>query len=325
MNLLFNSLTQAFAAATARGILPTWMGTAELAELEAALKERAVFSARTTNALYLESLRDRISRLLADGYEGDQAQLRLELKQIITALGYNPETGFPGDAALGIPSARAGSLQDLSSDRRINLILDTQLELMAGKGQQQRGLSAEALDLFPSWELVRVKPARFPRDWFTRFEQAGGRVLEDAEGRKRLVAHKSDDVWSALGDSALFRDALGVSHPPFAFGSGMAWQAIDSAEWEALIVEAGVSLPLASPRPANLTTLPTATVSTDGLSPASLQRLKATLSNAEEQGGRLTLKSIIGTPPPPPPARLRRLNAQTLSDALDNLHLCLPA
>lgn len=313
MKLLFNTLTDAIRSAMDRGILPTWMGTAELDELEAALKERAVFSARTTNAVYLEGLKERIGRLLAEGYEGDQAQIRLELKQFLALLGYDPETGFPGDEDLDIPPAVAGSLQDLSSDKRINLILGTQLELMAGKGQEQRGVSKEALDLFPAWELVRVKAARVPRDWFARFKQAGGRVLEDADGRKRLVAHKLDEVWSVLGDRALFKDALGVTHPPFAFGSGMAWQAIESTEWEDLRAVNNVSQVNQVALPANVIRFPGAQISTDGLSKTTLERLAEKLKNAEQKDGRLTLKSIITEPPaPPPPARLRRLNAEAL-------------
>ena len=312
MKLLFNTLTDALLSAMDRGILPTWMGTAELDELEAALKERAIFSARTTNAVYLEGLKERIGRLLAEGYEGDQAQIRLELKQILALLGYDPETGFPGDADLDIPPAVAGSLQDLSSDKRINLILDTQLELMAGKGQEQRGLSEAALDLFPAWELVRVKDARVPRDWFARFKQAGGRLLEDADGRKRLVAHKLDEVWSVLGDRAIFRDALGVTHPPFAFGSGMAWDAIEADEWQALSGTANRE-PRTANLPANVIRFPSAQISTDGLSKTTLERLSKTLKNAEQKDGILSLKSIITEPPAPPPsARLRRLNADTL-------------
>lgn len=312
MRLLFDSLSDAFRAATERGILPTGMGTAELGEIETALKERAVFSARTTNAVYLEGLRERIGRLLAEGYDGDAPQLRLELKQLLAILGYDPETGFPGDEALDIPPARAGSLQDLSSDKRINLILDTQLELMAGKGQEQRGLTPAALDLFPAWELVRVKPARVPRDWFARFKQAGGRVLEDEDGRKRLMAHKLDEVWSVLGDRAVFRDALGVTHPPFAFGSGKAWEAVDAAEWEAVKRVNGVKGQEGQGLPPNVIRFPDAVMSTDGLSAESVKRLLATMNNVEAKEGRLTLKSIIGEAPPPPPSARRRLNAEAL-------------
>ena len=305
-----STLTAAFKFAADRGILPTWMGTAELADLEASIKDRAVFSARTTHAVYLQSLSDRIKRYIENGYNGDQAKLRLELKQIIAELGYDPEKGFPGDEQLGIPPARAGSLQDLSSDRRINLILDTQLALMAGKGQEQRGLSPEALDLFPAWELVRIKSVSVPRDWFARWKQAGGRLLEDADGRKRLVAHKLDEVWSVLGDSALFKDAIGVSHPPFAFSSGMGWQAVSADEWDTLLATNNLSPVKTQALPANVIKLPPAQISADGLSKATIERLKAKLDNIEATGGKLSLKSIIGTPPPPPPsAPRRRINA----------------
>ena len=40
MKLLFNTLTDAFRSAMERGILPTWMGTAELDELEQMIKQR---------------------------------------------------------------------------------------------------------------------------------------------------------------------------------------------------------------------------------------------------------------------------------------------
>jgi hypothetical protein len=311
MRLLFNSLSDAFRAAMARDILPTGMGTAELDEIEQAIKERAVFSARTTNSVYLDGLRERIGRLLEEGYEGDQAKLRLELKLLLAEIGYDPETGFPGDARLGVPPAVAGSLQDISSDKRINLILDTQLELMAGAGQEQRGLTKEALDAFPAWELVRVKQARVPRDWFGRFKQAGGRVLEDADGRKRIVAQKLDEVWSVLGDRAIFKDALNVTHPPFAFGSGMAWQAVESSEWEELLTLNGIQPKMMTQAlPANVIKFPAAVVSTDGMSAETIKRLGEKLKGIEAKDGRLTLKSIIGQAPPPPSAR--RVNAEVL-------------
>lgn len=311
-----NTATEAIRTAAARRILPTWLGSADLAEVAQHILDRAYFSARTTNAIYLEALRERISRLLSDGYEGDQAQLRLELQQILAELGYDPEFGFPGDEELGIPPARPGSLQDLSSDARINLILETQLELMAGKGQEQRGLQPEALDLFPAWELVRLRPVRMPRDWPKRWEKAGGRALIDADGRLRLAAGKLDEIWSVLGDKAVFRDALGVSHPPFCFRSGMGWAPIEADDWDALLKLNGRRAEAtAQEPPASAKELPPAVVSTDGLSDETLAKLKQKLEGVEAKGGKLTLGGIITTPPPPPPpSRLRRLNA--LRDAV---------
>lgn len=71
-----STLSAAFKLARERGIYPTWMGTAEIRELTKAIKERAVFSARTTNAVYLDELKQRIERFVANGYDGDQGKLR---------------------------------------------------------------------------------------------------------------------------------------------------------------------------------------------------------------------------------------------------------
>lgn len=46
----------------------------------------------------------------------------------------------------------------------------------------------------------------------------------------RMIALKDAEVWSAIGDPALFPDAIGVDHPPFAFESGMGWREILGSE-----------------------------------------------------------------------------------------------
>ncbi len=231
----FVDVDEALERAAGRQILPTALGSAELREeFAAAVRGRAVFSARTTNAVYLQALRDVIERLLKEGFGNDKPKLRLELKQTLQRLGYTPELGFPGDARLGIPPAEPGSLTDLSSDKRINLILDTQFSLMEGWAQQQRG--EERADAFPAWELVRMEPRRVPRGstnysvgWVARWRTVGGPLRPGM----RLMAPKGHPIWTALGDSAQFRDALDVDHPPFAFNSGMGWREVTAAEFSA--------------------------------------------------------------------------------------------
>lgn len=218
------SVSQAIGELVKRKVFPTGLGTAEIRELDARVREAAFFSARTTHAGYLKELQKLTQRFLkGEGYENDLPQLRIEARKLLQAVGYTPEAGFPGDARLGIPSARAGSLQDLTSERRLNLIFKTQSALMRGRAQKIRG--ADRLDVAPAWELVRVAARNEERDWPERWEEAG---VEPVKGR--MIALKDAEVWSAIGDSALFPDALDVDHPPFAFESGMGWREILGSE-----------------------------------------------------------------------------------------------
>ncbi|MBB5033168.1 hypothetical protein [Prosthecobacter vanneervenii] len=339
-----STFSAAFALAKKRGLFPTWMGTAEIRDLEKGIRERAVFSARTTNAVYLDALKQRIERFIANGYDGDMGKLRLELKDILTRLQYDPVKGFPGDESLGIPPARAGSLQDLSSDKRINLILNTQVQLMAGKGQEQQGLSEAALDLFPAYELVRLESRRVPREWLKDWKEAAENiewegVSKSAFAEGRMIALKNSPIWAAIGSSALFNDALDVSHPPFRFNSGMGWQVRDreaALKWGLKVDGKPVKVP------AEVKSLPPETVSTHGLSAATLERLKKVLANAEAKDGKLTLDSAFGNAPPPPRkvkqpdspaadplawlgkyAHGVRKNTDSLCDALDSLSMLL--
>lgn len=227
-----SQISQAVELARARGILPTSLGTAEIRDLSRDLLDRSFWSARTSHEIYLTKLKALVERyVLGEGYNNDLAQLRIEARKLLVSAGYTPEHGFPGDAELGIPPARPGSLQDLSSERRLNLIYETQAALMRGKGQKLRGL--DRMEQFPAWELIRLETRRAPRDWVTRWETAGAPLVH-VDGLTRLIAPKDAEVWSVLGDSALFKDALNVDHPPFAFGSGMGWEEVDFRDWEAI-------------------------------------------------------------------------------------------
>lgn len=216
----------AFKRAAARDVLPSALSSREQRESIAdEIRAMSVYSARTTNALYLQVVKNVIDQLLAG--EMDLPLAQLTLQRAIKALGYTPEGGFP-DSDVPVPPAIEGSLRDLSSFRRQDLLLKTQLELHWGAGQKMRG--QDTLESWPAWELVRViQPRGEKRRWKERFEQAGGELLDG-----RMVAHKNDPVWSALGDASLFSDALTVDYPPFAYNSGMRWRAIEAAEWNRL-------------------------------------------------------------------------------------------
>lgn len=217
-----------------RGLLPTAMSSSELQEFTLRAKERLFFSARTTNLWYVDKLKGLVERYTqGEGRDNDLAQLRIEARKLLVQAGYTPDAGFPGDAALGIPNATAGSLRDLSSEKRLNLIYETQAQTMRGLGMKLRGMSR--IESQPAWELVRYKQARekeWERDWMKRWTIAGDNVDWQGALKDRMIALQTSPIWLALGSSALFNDALNVDHPPFAFNSGMGWRAVGFRECE---------------------------------------------------------------------------------------------
>ena len=228
-----------------KGLLPTAYSSEEARDMLArSLRRASVFSARTTNARYVQAIREAVARVQEGGRGNDWPQIRLELKDLLAKLGYTPEKGFPGDDKLGIPPAKPGSLRDLSSTLRLELVVRTQEALVRGSAQKARGADPAVLQAFPAWELIRAEERDVPRGspespsigWMRRWQIAGGPPPVDGD---RMIAPKWHPVWRKLGDSRIFDDALDVDHPPFCFGSGMGWEAITAEECR----DVGVALP----------------------------------------------------------------------------------
>ncbi len=218
---------RALQMARARNLFPTTAGTAELRDMEREFLRRSVFSAGVTNTRFLQAVKTRVERLL--GQEApDIGRARRELRALLQGMGYTPEQGF-GDDEPVVP----GSIKDLSSNARLNLILETQIQLLSGHAQRQHGLTPSSRERAPFWEFIRVKESAAPRDWMTRWSKAGGKTEREG-GEWKFIASKTADIWDKLGDAALFDDALNVNHPPFAFHSGMAWASVSAKRAERL-------------------------------------------------------------------------------------------
>jgi hypothetical protein len=185
-------------------LLPTELRTAMLDQIPAELRERAMFSAGVTNVEVLQRLKDSIDELTAGGV--DRATKRLQAKQLLDSIGYQPAPG------------EEGSLTDLSSDRRLNLILDTNVAQAHGYGAWMQGQDPAILDQWPAQELVRERESEHPRDWMARWEEAGGELLDG-----RMIALKNDPIWRKIS-------RFGTPYPPFDFNSGMGVEDIDRDE-----------------------------------------------------------------------------------------------
>jgi hypothetical protein len=208
--------SEALAIAQGRGLLPTSLNSAELAQFPAAVLRRSTFSATVEAVRVLEGIAAGVQAVLTG--EASQREVRDQLLALHDLLGTPSGPGLPG------------TVGDVPSQARADLQIRTLVETAQGLGWHTEGMQPDVLDAYPAQELRRFMQARYKvRDWPTRWALAGGRFY----GR-RMIALKTDPVWARLGDRTLFADALGNPYPPFAFNSGMDVQDIDRAEAEAL-------------------------------------------------------------------------------------------
>ena len=227
----------------------TSLGSAELRDQMAGVERKSIFSARTNLLAYVEQIKAAVADML--GGDDNLATARLKLKNALAEFGYDPQTGFADAPDASIPPAERGSLQDLGSDARLKLVLQTNFRQALNFRKKEAGNEPDALEQFPAWELLRIYAREIPRgekrgpqgtvvedpgnDWPSRFRQAAEatgdddalRVLDDTD---RMIARKDSPVWEYLGDPDNFDDAIGTDYPPLAFNSGYGWQAVSRAE-----------------------------------------------------------------------------------------------
>lgn len=233
-----------------KGLLPTDLSSAEIREQwDSGIIERSIFSARTTKAEILQGYKDQLGDII--GGKVNLAKAREVMQDMFESLDYDSEHGhFGGEEDAMIPYAERGSLRDLSSEKRVNLVLETQLGQLANYGYWTQAMESDAVWSWPCFELVRIESRRVPRglrkakggalvpdpgnDWPSRWEACGGSFYGG-----RMIARKDDPIWDHLGDPDLFPDGLGQPYPPFAFNSGFGIRAVRRSECIALGVIGG--------------------------------------------------------------------------------------
>lgn len=270
---------EAIASREFKAILPTDLSSAQLSAIAPELRERAIFSARTNNHEYLVRVNEVLNRILnpdqvIDEVTGalraarpgefmDQATARLELKKTLIQTDYVPD-----------PAVR-GTIRDLSSDARLNLLIETNDRMALGYGQWTQGQDPAILDEWPAQELFRAEDRELPRNWIARWTGAGGTIFEG-----RMIAPKNDPIWTLIS-------AFGLPYPPFDFNSGMDVQDIDRDE----AVRLGVVSEDTQIEPETREFNDGIEASVDERQPALFQALMDSLGDtAEFVGGVLTLK-----------------------------------
>lgn len=135
------------------------------------------------------------------------AEARRKVREHLAASGYAPAEGTEG------------GLHDLRSRQRIDLTLQTNVDMARGWAARRQALGDVT---HPGQELYRMQSARMPRDWARRWQEAA--VAVKMEGVAR------DGSWRALVTSPIWA-ALSRFHypyPPFDFNSGMRVRPVDA-------------------------------------------------------------------------------------------------
>ncbi|MGF1484748.1 MAG: hypothetical protein ACFBZ8_10340, partial [Opitutales bacterium] len=192
------------------------LNSAEWARVPLAIRERAIWSATLEEARAVQGLKDDLQLLLsgqtADGRTVDRSRIVERMRARLGAM--------PGDT---------GELTDLTSFKRLELIIDFQVQDAYGYARWRQDLAdPDVLDALPAYRFTRIEARDeerqdWPQRWAGAFHQVQGRgaVMGD------WVALKTSPIWARLS-------RFGRPWPPFDYGSGMGLEEVDRFEAEAL-------------------------------------------------------------------------------------------
>ena len=206
----FSSDPQAVSRFDSRRATPSSRTSAEWERVAPALREKCFFSARVNDAEVLGKMRELLGEAI-DSSKRDSSKALVsqdkfisEMKDFLRSRGY---------------TMGGSKLTDITSRRRLGLIYDMNIQEAREYARYVRGQDADALDMYPAQEFLRVESRRVPRtDWPARWRAAGGKIRGG-----RMVALKSDSVWTNLS-------RFGRPYPPFDYGSGMGVEDVDREE-----------------------------------------------------------------------------------------------
>lgn len=199
----------------ARTIVGAGLNSEQWSAVPLALRERAFFSATVESTRFLQRARDSIGDFLSESREvlpngqtalktGSRAQFVRDMQQFAISEGLGP-----------LDPAAAGTIKDIRSQRRLELIFDTQTRQAQDYGYYKQGMDPAILAEFPAQRFIRERAVQEPRDTH---------VLHENE-----VQLKSNvEFWRGLN-----RD-FGVPWGPWGWGCGHDVEDVDRDEAELL-------------------------------------------------------------------------------------------
>lgn len=216
--LTLQPISDAVAKLSSRTPVGATLRSEEWERVPVEIRERAQFSARIENARVLDRVQKGLTDILsqtrdANGVIEDRSRFIAELAKLAEAEGLRPS-----DPAL------VGTIQDITSERRAELILRTQTEQAYNFARHKRGSSGPLLNAAPAQELVRIRNSREKRRWVDVWRANGGKTfagspsiggaLQDGASGVRCIALKGDPIWTRIS-------RFGTPWPPFDYNSGV--------------------------------------------------------------------------------------------------------
>lgn len=204
-----------------------------------ALKEKALFSARTTTKEYLDRVKECLvdyERGISQTSDGQPISQGLERTRTLMAEKLN-ELGLIERDENG--NTVEGKMTNLGSTMRLNLIVKTNTALAHSMQQKMSAQDPLQRVLRPCFELYRGESRKTERNWYDRWITAANKVNWEGvvKGTTRMIAKTDSPIWIELGNG--FQDSIGVDSPPFWWNSGGRWRTVTRKE----LAEAGLEIP----------------------------------------------------------------------------------
>jgi hypothetical protein len=203
--------TEAVEKIGARSPIGAKLSSAEWRDVPVALRERALFSSQVENVRFLQRARDGINDFLTASRD-ESGALTMDRQRFVTLM-----SEFAQREGMGLldGDSRSSSLQDITSQKRLELIFDTNVRAAQDFGNWKQGMDPDVLNEFPAQRFLRVIEVDEPRDWHSQFE--------DGVWLKSDVA-----AWSRINQD------FGVPWGPWGWGCGHDVEDVDRDEAEAL-------------------------------------------------------------------------------------------
>lgn len=193
--------------------------SSEWAALPTALRERAFFSATIQDVRFLQQVKDLLGDYLASARETlPNGELALKVGSRARFIELARE--FAIERGLGpIDPRDAGTIKDITSERRLALIFDIQVTSARQYGNWLQGMDADVLYYYPAQRFIRESEVTTPRP-----------LHDENEG---VVKLKTDlPFWLRMNGPAI--GGFGVPWGPWGFNSGMGVEDVDRQEAEDL-------------------------------------------------------------------------------------------